>query len=197
MPIFSEAQYIRSWVGLPLVYEEKVVALITMDHDLPGLYQPSSEFIRHLQAFAQEATQELVDARLYLQPERRLKDLEIINEVTELMGSKLETDQLLRMIVTEVARQLQCGHCAFFVAEEGDLSSEIVLRPRVYQDLVPVTSGSSRQARAWSVGSMNMVRQFSSRMRLKTFVLPRDVCRLRDHCPCCWFPLRLEGRQLE
>jgi signal transduction histidine kinase/HAMP domain-containing protein/ActR/RegA family two-component response regulator len=66
-PHFKEWPYIndpiRSWLGVPLIFGERLIGLITLDKFEPGFF--SAEHARLAQAFASQAALALENARLY------------------------------------------------------------------------------------------------------------------------------------
>jgi len=125
--IRPETADIRSWVGLPLVYREETIGLLTLDHDQPGFYTQAFEGL--LVSFAAQAAIAIENARLFGHAEHRIRDLEIVNKVVEIIGTKLGTDDLLKTIVSQIADKLECTHCTIFLSQEED--GELLLVPRV------------------------------------------------------------------
>lgn len=118
-------QDIQSWVGLPLVYGRETIGLLTLEHNVPRFYTNAIEGL--LVAFAHQATIAIENARLFDDARRRIRDLEIVNQVTQVISSKLETHDLLQTIVFQIAQQLNCTQCTLFFPQQQD--GELV--PRV------------------------------------------------------------------
>jgi PAS domain S-box-containing protein len=57
------SEYIRSWMGVPIVVEEKVVGLINLDHRVPNFYSEDQAAV--VQTFANQAGVAIEKARLY------------------------------------------------------------------------------------------------------------------------------------
>lgn len=115
---------VRSWIGIPLIYNREVVGLLTADHRKPGFYQ--EEMRDALAAFADEVAVAVRSARIFDSVQRRIRDLEIINDVTELMATKLDPEDLLKVIVSQVAERLECTHCTIFFPREQDGEAYLV-----------------------------------------------------------------------
>ncbi len=118
---------VKSWVGIPLIYEQETLGLVTLDHDQPGFYTPAIKDL--LVSFANQAAIDIRNARLFDEPQRRIRDLEIVNNVVQIISAQLDTQDLFRTIVSQIADQLRCTHCTlFFPKEEG---GELLLVPQV------------------------------------------------------------------
>jgi GAF domain-containing protein/two-component sensor histidine kinase len=83
----------------------------------------TEEDLSLLRLFADQAAIAVENARMFDSAQRRIRDLEIINDVTELMATKLNPEELLRTIVSQVAERLECTHCTIFFPkdQEGEM----------------------------------------------------------------------------
>lgn len=63
---------IRSWLGMPLIFGERLIGMITLDKFEPGFY--TSEHARLAGAFADQAAIALEHARLFAEAQRELAD---------------------------------------------------------------------------------------------------------------------------
>ena len=119
--VYPETADIKSWVGLPLVYGEETVGLLTLDHDESGFYTQVIEDL--LTSFAAQAAIAIEKARLFGDAERRIRDLEIVNHVAQIISTKLDIQSLLETIVSQIANRLNCTHCTIFFLqkEKGEL----------------------------------------------------------------------------
>ncbi len=118
---------VNSWVGLPLVHNQEVVGLITMDHDRPGFY--TEKIKEKLLAFARQMALDVLRMRFFDNAQRRIRDLEILNSVEQIIGTKLDTDSLLATIAEQIVEHLDCTHCTLFFQEKVD--AQTLLVPRV------------------------------------------------------------------
>ncbi|NTU81128.1 MAG: response regulator [Chloroflexales bacterium] len=75
-PIFSSEPFradpIRSWMGVPMIFGERLIGMITLDKYEPNFY--SSEHARLAAAFAAQAAAAMENARLYEAARRELED---------------------------------------------------------------------------------------------------------------------------
>jgi GAF domain-containing protein len=116
---------VKSWIGTPLVYDQETVGFVTLDHDQAGFYQQDTKDL--LVSFANQAAFEVWQARLFDSAQRLIRDLEIVNEIVQIISTKLDTGGLLQTIVSQIADRLNCTHCTvFFPQREKD---ELLLVP--------------------------------------------------------------------
>jgi len=108
----SRTEKVKSWVGAPLVFDNQVTGLLTLDHDQEDYYTETVEEI--LAPFCSQAA-------IVLHNARRIQDLEIIKGVGDVIGDKFNTEDLLDTLAHQIAYQLDCTHCSIFLAcQESD-----------------------------------------------------------------------------
>ncbi|MBN1660623.1 MAG: GAF domain-containing protein [Anaerolineae bacterium] len=119
-----ETANIKSWAGVPVVYRGEVIGFLTLDHDQSGFYTQDLKPL--LVAFANQAASAIENALLL---ERRIRDLGIINTVGQIISTKLDYQDLLQTIVSQLAEKLNCTHCTLFFPKKID--GETLLVPQV------------------------------------------------------------------
>lgn len=67
-------QWIRSFIGVPILQDDEVIGFINLDSGTPGAFQPAHG--RRLQAFAEQVAVALKNARLYQALEERNQELD-------------------------------------------------------------------------------------------------------------------------
>ena len=117
----------RSWVGVPLRFAGRLVGLITLDHDQPSFYSSANEDV--LNWCAGQAAIAIENARLHDAAQRRIRDLRILNEIGEIIGSQLNTQDLLNAIAQRIRKHLQCTSCTFFFPKP--INDKMLLAPAV------------------------------------------------------------------
>lgn len=70
----EKRQWIRSFIGVPILQDDEVIGFINLDSKIPGTFQP--EHGRRLQAFAEQVAVALKNARLYQALEERNEELD-------------------------------------------------------------------------------------------------------------------------
>ena len=117
----------RSWLGVPLLMGEELIGVISVQSLEPYAFNLDTQ--RLLETIASQAAIAIANARLFDDARRRIRDMEIISDVVQIISSKLDTWDLLKTIVSQIADRLKCTHCTIFFPQEED--GEILLVPQV------------------------------------------------------------------
>jgi GAF domain-containing protein len=121
----SSTDNVKSWVGIPLFFNEKPVGLITLDHSQKGFY--SEENSNALEAFASQAAVAVGNTLLLEEKEHRVRDLKMLNDFAQVMSSELRTEKLFKVITEQIRSRLDCTHCVIFMKVIEN--NEVILRP--------------------------------------------------------------------
>jgi GAF domain-containing protein len=117
---------VKATAYLPLVSNQQVVGILYVNRmDIDRF--PASDR-RILELFADQAAIAVENARLFESSQGRIRDLEIVNEVAQILSTKLSVQDILDTIVSQVAERVGCAMCtAFFL---GQKEGSRVLEPR-------------------------------------------------------------------
>ncbi|MFV9503362.1 MAG: response regulator [Oscillochloridaceae bacterium umkhey_bin13] len=127
-PLFQSEPYksdpIRSWIGVPMIFGERLIGMITLDKYEPGYY--TTEHSRLALAFAAQAAAAMENTRLYATARRELADRRraeaaharlaaIIEATSDLVGMADTTGRLIFMN--------QAGRQTLAIPSDDNLSS--------------------------------------------------------------------------
>ena len=94
---------IRSYMAVPIVLDQQLIGMITLDREEPGFYQDHHAALA--MAFAAQAAIAINNARLFDETQRLLKEtkdraaeLAVINSVQEGLASKLEMQEIYDLV---------------------------------------------------------------------------------------------------
>jgi PAS domain S-box-containing protein len=100
---------IRSYMAIPIVLNQILIGMITLDKQEPGFY--TDQHARLAMAFAAQAATAINNARLFNETQRLLKETEqrnrelaIINEVQQALASKLDLQAMIDLFGDEIMR---------------------------------------------------------------------------------------------
>ncbi len=113
--------YIRSWLGVPLVVEDDVIGVLTLDHHIPDFYTERQLAIAT--TFAQQAAIALENASLFDAVNQRVAELEAVRQASLGLTSKLELQDVLYSILEttfQFIRNAKNAHV--FLFENGQLT---------------------------------------------------------------------------
>ncbi len=87
---------IRSWMGVPLLFGDRLIGIFTLDKRQPGFY--TEAHARLALAFAAQAAIAIENARLFEETQQHLGELAIINSIGQALASQLELDALIELV---------------------------------------------------------------------------------------------------
>ncbi len=122
--LYTTFGYIRSWMGVPLMYKERVVGMLTLDHARPDAYNPTQA--RFVLAFAQQAGVAIENARLYDETRRRAEETEALLTVQQALSSRLDPDAVLQTIADAACRLTGAGFGTVFLRQGDDLCVSVL-----------------------------------------------------------------------
>ncbi len=125
MPVGGE--YIRSWLGVPLLVKGECIGLLTIDRDRPDAFK--TEEMELAMTFANQAAVAIENARLFRRQqeyagelERRVRDrmreLEVLYGITDAAVSKPDRDSLLRRSLELSISAFDCSAGAIYLLQD-------------------------------------------------------------------------------
>ncbi len=109
--------HIRSWLGVPLLFKDKVIGMIALDKTTVNYY--TEEDARLAMTFALQAAVALENARLYKEVRQRAAQLEATSEVGRRIISILDLDELLHQVVELIRQILGYYHVHIFLVDSA------------------------------------------------------------------------------
>jgi PAS domain S-box-containing protein len=112
--------YVRSWIGVPMIAKGEAIGFLTMDHREPGVYGEESAEIA--QGFASQVAIAIENAQLYQEAQRELAErkraeeellqrqlrLSVLNRMGRALAGKLELAPIYRIAYEYVAQLVDC-----------------------------------------------------------------------------------------
>ena len=102
--------YLRSWMGVPLVVRDQVIGMLSLDHPQPNYYN-SKSLAKLALAFANQVAAAIENARIYQQEQERRREADKRRQVAEglrdiltILNSNLPLDEILESIVKQATR---------------------------------------------------------------------------------------------
>ncbi|HET7091177.1 MAG TPA: GAF domain-containing protein [Anaerolineae bacterium] len=87
---------IRSWMGVPLLFGDRLIGMFTLDKRQPGFY--TEAHARLALAFAAQAAVAIENARLFEETQQGIAELAIINSIGQALASQLELNALIELV---------------------------------------------------------------------------------------------------
>jgi signal transduction histidine kinase/putative methionine-R-sulfoxide reductase with GAF domain len=136
----AEQHGFRSWLGVPLRDQERVIGVLVMQSRTEQRFGPVD--VRLLEAFAGQATIAIENAQLYEREHERRRQLEAVREVTTWLASETDLAALLELISRLATELLDVGSVVVYLWDEasetliprawhgfGDWLGDLRLRP--------------------------------------------------------------------
>lgn len=97
----GEQYPLNSWIGAPVIYQGKVVALFSLDSVTPNFYQP--EHAERLSLIAGQASLALQNARLFEETQQRLREVTLLSKIIEAGAGISDLPSSLQRVCDEIA----------------------------------------------------------------------------------------------
>ncbi len=124
LPI-PETSWIRSFIGLPILVEDRVLGIINLDSAQPQAF--SEDSLQYLMPFAQQAALTIHNVQLFQAERRQRQFAEALAEITTVLSSSLQLDDVLENILHQVARLIP-HDAANIMRVEGDQARVVAQR---------------------------------------------------------------------
>ena len=115
---------IRSWLGVPLLFGDRLIGMIALDKREPRFY--TQEHARLAMAFAAQAAIAIENARLFSAERQSRLELKSIQDTAVALSGELHLDTLLDRIVNEAARAFHAEAVSLMLWDKT--SSQLVVR---------------------------------------------------------------------
>ncbi|MFM8321149.1 MAG: GAF domain-containing protein [Chloroflexota bacterium] len=120
----SPENYVRSWIGAPVLQQDEVVAFFSLDSSRPNFYQP--EHAESLSVLAGQASLALQNAILFDETRRRLREVTLLSRVIAAGTSSLDLPPALAQVCEEVSEYFDTRAVAFGLQQPGDGAWQVI-----------------------------------------------------------------------
>lgn len=115
--LWGGLDYIRGWMGLPLVANENVIGIITVDSDRVGVFSQRDGEVA--QAFADQAAIAVEKARLTAELGREKRNLELLHQLNQNLIATLEPDAVANNALALATAAFDDCFGEIYIAENG------------------------------------------------------------------------------
>ncbi len=130
-----ETARIRAWIGAPLVAQDEVMGLLSIDCWQPNAYTAADAQV--VAAFAEQASVAVLNARLFAASERRAYGLRALATTAQAINGTLELPKILRLVVT---------HAQEWLGMEGASLALVEGQQLIFKEAVGPTADALRGA---------------------------------------------------
>jgi signal transduction histidine kinase/CheY-like chemotaxis protein/putative methionine-R-sulfoxide reductase with GAF domain len=128
---FGGAPLVCSWIGVPLLVEDKPIGLITLDHNEPGRF--TQRDANNAFAVARQVAVVVQNARMHAQSRLALTALQQSNQrlaaiqhISSVISSTLDRDEILRTAARQLTEIFSVDHCAIVLIEPHRADVQLV-----------------------------------------------------------------------
>ncbi|MBN1218555.1 MAG: GAF domain-containing protein [Anaerolineae bacterium] len=122
-----ELGQIRSWLGVPLIYKDRVVGVLTLDKNEPNAFTEAEA--RYVFNLAYQIAIAVENAQLFEEWERQSIHLKLINEVAQEINTILDVDDLFDALARAIFERLHYDRVAIL---EVDLPRSFLVLKAIY-----------------------------------------------------------------
>jgi PAS domain S-box-containing protein/putative nucleotidyltransferase with HDIG domain len=113
---WAGTDYVRGWMGVPLIVRNEVIGYITLDSREPSAYHEESTTLA--QAFAYQAATAIENARLYESEQRRRQEAETLRQVAQVVTASLDVNEVIRLMLDQLKQLFTFDTGSVFVLGE-------------------------------------------------------------------------------
>jgi GAF domain-containing protein len=103
--------YMHSWIGAPIVWQERVIGFFSLDHTERNFYK--KEQAERLAIFSVQAGLALQNARLFEDTSRRLQEVSLLSKVITLTAAADDLEEAVHQVCTVVAQFFGASHVGY------------------------------------------------------------------------------------
>ena len=109
--------YIRCWIGVPLMAKGRAIGILTVDNRKPGFY--TRHHAELAASFAGQAAIAIENSRLYEAEERRRKEAETLRDVGAAISASLDQERALELILEGLQKLLDYDSATLMLERAG------------------------------------------------------------------------------
>jgi signal transduction histidine kinase/putative methionine-R-sulfoxide reductase with GAF domain len=121
----TKFSYLRSWMGVPLIVNDQVTGMLSLDHPDPDFYKETPHSKLAL-AFANQVAAAIENARLYSEARQRADETQTLYAVQQAIASRLVPKSVLQMIANEARRLTNTSLSSVYLLEGDELRIAVV-----------------------------------------------------------------------
>jgi len=186
-----QAGTIRSWLGVPLISQDRVLGMMTIDRQERKPY--GSEEIRVVSEFANQAAIAIRNAELYEQSIQQIRRLESLRRIDQAITSSLNIDVSLSIFLDQVRESLDVDAAAVLLYEPELQELRFAKGKGFRSDLLQYTSLRLGEGFAGRVGLEGESRFVPDLRQVGEHGLPSDRLRQEGFVSYYALPMQTKG----
>lgn len=129
--LFGTMQIARAWLGVPILLDEQVVGVISLQSYTPNVYDEEDQQL--LVTIADQIAVAIQRARLFEETQQRLRELEVMNQVSSALRTASGTREILSAVLEATLRALDARDGMAVLYDDERTPQELVARGSLVQ----------------------------------------------------------------
>jgi PAS domain S-box-containing protein len=129
---FPETKWIRSYLLAPIIVEQTVIGLISLNDARPYYYSKKDK--ERLMTFANQAASAIENARLFEEESRRARIIEALAEIANVIATTRNTTSAMDEIAQRSLDLLNASNIAIYLLQDDEKTLKIVTARGTYKD---------------------------------------------------------------
>ena len=134
--LFGDDKLPQSWLGVPMMLGGNIMgAIVVQSVSTAGLYQQRHQNL--LTSVANQASNAIQNARLFVQTQRQNRDLAVLNEMSRVLAAELSISDVVENVYNYASQVLDTGifHITFYDPEAQLISYPLVINNGTRMDV--------------------------------------------------------------
>jgi len=124
-------EYIRSWIGAPLLVKGKLIGILNVDSATVNAYDAAAG--ETVMAFANQAAIAIENARLFeeirehvTRLEKKTRDMELIHQVSRAISSSLDLTRIMELTTEQMVAVFEADHSGILLFDPAQTYGQVV-----------------------------------------------------------------------
>jgi len=110
-------EYIRSWMGIPLILQGKLIGLLNLDSRKVNSFNTSDAIL--VQTFANSAAVAIENVRLFEIEQKRRQEAETLQKATAIVTTTLDQEMAIKLILEQLSRVVTFDSASIQLLRDG------------------------------------------------------------------------------
>jgi len=128
---FEGTEYIRGWMGIPLLTQGKLIGILNLDSHIAGYF--TDEDAALAQTFGNQAAIAIERARLFQEQNRRSKIIETLADIANEIATTRDVIPALAKISQRALELLNANHVAIYLLQDDNVTLKTVTAHGIYR----------------------------------------------------------------
>ncbi|HTP00151.1 MAG TPA: PAS domain S-box protein [Anaerolineales bacterium] len=125
-------EYIRGWMGVPMIAQDRVIGYLNMDSETPGFY--TADHAALIQIFANQAAIAIENARGFQEERSRTRIIQALADIANEFAMTEELQHALDNVARRTMVLLKASHVAIYLLQSNNETVKVVSAQGTYAD---------------------------------------------------------------